>query len=423
VTGLRVLVAYGTRPEAVKMAPLVQVLASDPRFRTTVVVTGQHREMLDQVNQVFGIRPDVDLDIHAPGQTLADITTRSLQGIGQILARHDPDAVVVQGDTTTTLAVALAAHYHKVPVIHLEAGLRTDDRYAPHPEEINRRLTTQLASVHLAPTDVNRRNLLRENVSPASVVVTGNTVIDALHWTVRSHRPFGHPELERVLASDDRRMLLVTAHRRESWGGPMRSVAQAVRRLAARFDDHLVVFPMHRNPVVRDAMVPILTGLANVHLVEPLPYAGFCRLMSQASLILTDSGGIQEEGPSLGKPVLVLRDTTERPEAVAAGTVGLIGTDEEAIVTAVTRILTEPDIYTRMANAVNPYGDGAAAARGAAAIAHYFGRGPRPEDFGGGSIGGEPIDLTQGAANPRSPQQSPERSRDMTEELRTAPRR
>lgn len=400
---LKVLLAYGTRPEAVKMAPLVIAMAADPRFEPVVVVTGQHREMLDQVNEVFGIVPDIDLDIHAAGQTLADITTRSLQGLERVLRESAPDAVAVQGDTTSTLATAMAAFYHRIPVAHLEAGLRTDDRYSPYPEEINRRITTQLSSIHLAPTEQSKCNLLRENVPESSIVVTGNTVIDALLWTVETDRSYGHPGLDWLLADKSRRMILVTAHRRESWGEPMRAVARAVTRLARKYPDHIVVFPMHRNPVVRQDVIPRLTGLPNVHLVEPLPYGGFCQLMKRAHMILTDSGGVQEEGPSLGKPVLVLRETTERPEAVGAGTVRLVGTNEEVIVAAVSELLADPDAHARMATAVNPYGDGEAAARSLAAVAHFFDRGPRPKGFDGGPavpVHDDPTGLSAGPVDP-----------------------
>lgn len=376
----RVLVAYGTRPEAVKVAPLITALAGSADFTPVVAVTGQHRSMLDQVNAVFGIVPDVDLDIFEPGQSLSQVTTRTLAGVERVLAERRPDAVVVQGDTTTTLAAGLAAFYARVPLVHLEAGLRTNDPASPFPEEINRRLTSQLTTLHLAPTAVSRRNLLAENVDPARVVVTGNTVIDALHWTVGRRLDYGAAELD-VLDRTDRPVLLVTAHRRESWGGPMEAVGRALARIARRHPELLLVFPVHRNPLVRQAALPPLAGLANVVVTEPLPYGAFCRLMDRATVILTDSGGVQEEGPSLGKPVLVMRDTTERPEAVAAGTVRLVGTAEDAVVEAVHSLLTDRELYRRMATAVNPYGDGQAARRGIQALAHHFGLGPRPEEF------------------------------------------
>lgn len=377
---LHVMVVYGTRPEAVKMAPLVHALRATS-LRVTVTVTGQHRSMLDQVNEVFGIVPDVDLDIYQPGASLEAITARTVAGVGQVLARVRPDVVAVQGDTTTTFAVALAAFYQGVPVAHLEAGLRTNDPGSPFPEEINRRLTTQLAAVHLAPTPTSRANLVAENVDPRRIVVTGNTGIDALRWTVDREPPYGDAQLERDLDDRQRAVLLVTAHRRESWGAPMEGIARAVARVAARHPEYLVVFPAHRNPRVREAVVPRLWGLHNVRVTEPLPYGGFARLMARSSLILTDSGGVQEEGPSLGKPVLVLRDTTERPEAVEAGTVRLVGTDEDTVVAATTELMEDRALYERMAHAVNPYGDGRAAERSVAALLHAFGLGPRPADF------------------------------------------
>jgi UDP-N-acetylglucosamine 2-epimerase (non-hydrolysing) len=383
-----IMVVYGTRPEAVKVAPLIRALDESGLFTVQVAVTAQHRAMLDQVNDVFGIKPEFDLDIHRPGQTLAEITTRALTGTHALLADVRPDAVVVQGDTTTVFAAALAAFYEKIPVAHLEAGLRTGDPYSPYPEEINRQIATRLAALHLAPTATSKANLLAERVSPASVVVTGNTVIDALLWTVRQptglgEPHYGDPALDR-LDRDDAPLLLVTAHRRESWGEPLRAVGRALSRIAGAHPGLRIVFPVHRNPVVRDAIIPQIAGLPNVIVTEPLPYAGFARLMNRATVILTDSGGVQEEGPSLGKPVLVMRDTTERPEAVSAGTVRLVGTGEDQIVGAVGRLLTDIAAYAAMSNAVNPYGDGRAAERAVAALAHFFRLGPPAEEFAGG---------------------------------------
>jgi UDP-N-acetylglucosamine 2-epimerase (non-hydrolysing) len=376
----RIMVAYGTRPEAVKVAPLIRALDESPLFKPIVVVIGQHRSMLDQVNEVFGITPDYDLDIHEPGQTLTEITTRALTGMQKLLADLSPDAVVVQGDTTTVFASALAAFYEKIPVIHLEAGLRTGDPYAPYPEEINRRLAARLAALHLAPTMTSRTNLVAENVDRSSVVVTGNTVIDALLWAVSRRLDYGDPLLADL---DDTcgPVLLVTAHRRESWGAPLRAVGRAVARIARAHPELRVVFPIHRNPIVRDAVLPAIREIPNVTMTEPLPYGGFARLMSRATLILTDSGGVQEEGPSLGKPVLVMRDTTERPEAIRAGTARLLGTDEDLIVATVENLLSDVDAYAAMAYAVNPYGDGLASQRCVAAIAHYFGEGPAADEF------------------------------------------
>ena len=378
--GRQIMVIYGTRPEAVKVAPLIQALDRSEMFTPVVAVTGQHRSMLDQVNAVFDITPAFDLDIHRPGQTLTEITTRALSGVRAVLAQHRPDAVVVQGDTTTVFAAALAAFYEQIPVVHLEAGLRTGNPYSPYPEEINRRLTTRLASLHLAPTSTSKANLLTENVNEASIVVTGNTVIDALLWAVPRQPGYGEPALA-GLDDHDAPVLLVTAHRRESWGDPLRAVGRALARIASAHRDLRIVFPVHRNPVVRDAVLPALRNVPNVIVTEPLAYGSFCRLMNRATVILTDSGGVQEEGPSLGKPVLVMRETTERPEAVRAGTVKLVGTDEDVIVDTAGRLLTDPAAYAAMANAVNPYGDGRAAQRSVAALAHHFRLGPAPDEF------------------------------------------
>lgn len=328
---ITIMAIYGTRPEGIKMAPLVLALRDDPRFEVRVVVTGQHREMLDQVNQNFGIVPDSDLDIHAPGQSLMQISNRTLEGLTEVLKKDRPDAVLVQGDTSTTFVGALAAFYAEIPVVHTEAGLRTGNKYSPFPEEINRRLTGQIASLHLAPTAASRDNLLKENIDPSTIVVTGNSVIDALLITVASQPRIEDPELAQRLA-EGRPVVLVTAHRRESWGEPLEAVGRAIAALARQHPDHDFVFPAHRNPLVRDAIRPAIQDLKNVLMTEPLPYAQFCALLERASIILTDSGGVQEEGPSLGKPVLVMRETTERPEAVVAGAVKLVGTDEEVIV-------------------------------------------------------------------------------------------
>ena len=374
----RVMVVYGTRPEAIKLAPVVAALEASPYVETTVVVTGQHRAMLDQVNSLFGIVPDRDLDVIAPRQQLHEITQRVLGGLTGILRELRPDALVVQGDTTTSFVGALAAFYEQVPVMHVEAGLRTNNRYDPFPEEINRRLTSQLSSLHLAPTATSRANLLAEGVDPASVVVTGNTVIDALVDVVARRPALENPALE-VL--DGRRVVLVTSHRRESWGEPMARTAGAVARLAKEFEDVTFVVPAHLNPVVREVLLPPLEGLANVTITDPLSYGDFARAMDACTLVLTDSGGVQEEAPSLGKPVLVLRETTERPEAVIAGTVRLVGTDERLILSEVSRLLTDQAAHDEMARAVNPYGDGRAAARVVAAVEHFFGLGERRPDW------------------------------------------
>ena len=377
---ITIMAIYGTRPEGIKMAPLVLALRDDPRFEVRVVVTGQHREMLDQVNQNFGIVPDSDLDIHAPGQSLMQISNRTLEGLTEVLKKDRPDAVLVQGDTSTTFVGALAAFYAEIPVVHTEAGLRTGNKYSPFPEEINRRLTGQIASLHLAPTAASRENLLKENIDASTIVVTGNSVIDALLITVASLPRIEDPALAERLA-EGRPMVLVTAHRRESWGKPLEAVGRAIAALARRHPDHDFVFPAHRNPLVRDAIRPAVQDVKNVLMTEPLPYAQFCALLERASIILTDSGGVQEEGPSLGKPVLVMRETTERPEAVVAGAVKLVGTDEEVIVREVSTLITDQDEYSRMARALNPYGDGRAAERTVRALARHFGFDDLVEEF------------------------------------------
>ena len=374
------MLVYGTRPEAIKMAPLVLALREAPGFTPVVASTGQHREMLDQVNALFGITADVDLDVMSARQSLSQVTERVLGRLSPVIEEVAPDLVVVQGDTTTTFCGALAAFYQDVPVAHVEAGRRTGNARSPFPEEINRRMTTQLASLHLAPTSTSGANLLAEGVAADRVIVTGNTVIDALLWAVHRAGSYGDPALE-GLDADPRRVLLVTSHRRESWGDPMRSIGRAIARIATAEPDLLVVFPIHRNPVVREAILPTIEGLDNVVVCEPLGYGGFSRLLGRAHVVLTDSGGVQEEAPSLGKPVLVLRDNTERPEAVEAGTVRLVGTDEERIVTEVRALLHDPSAYADMANAVNPYGDGLACGRTIAAFRHLFGEGGRPEEF------------------------------------------
>lgn len=376
------MIVYGTRPDAVKVATLIGALRQAPDLEPVVVVTGQHRQMLDQVNELFEIVPDHDLDIITPRQTLPDVTTRVLTGTTSVIQSVRPDAVVVQGDTTTSFAAALAAFYEKVPVVHVEAGLRTDDRYNPFPEEINRRLTGRLASVHLAPTATNRANLLAEGIPASDIVVTGNTVIDALFDVVARRITYTDDRIS-ALVDSGRRIVLVTTHRRESWGEPMRSAVRAIADVASSHPDISVVLPLHRNPVVREVVEPVLGGLPNVLLTESLPYPEFARLMSDSTLVLTDSGGLQEEAPSLGKPVLVLRENTERIEAVTAGTVRLVGTARESVRTALLRLLDDEASYARMATAVNPFGDGKATPRCVAAIAELLGTGSRIADFEG----------------------------------------
>ena len=385
----RVMLVFGTRPEAIKMAPVALALQSSA-MKPIVAVTAQHREMLDQVLDTFAIAPDVDLDIISPDQSLTEVSVRVLQRLEPVFASLHPDLVVVQGDTTTTVMGALAAFYARIPVVHMEAGLRTGDPSAPYPEEINRRLTTQIAELHLAPTHVARANLLREGVPAARVVVTGNTVIDALHVAVARHLPFADPVLDAVERSGQR-VVLVTAHRRESWGSGMLAIGRALAEIVRTEPDVVIVFPIHRNPRVRQAIVPQLAGLDRVVLTEPMAYGPFARLLARADLVLTDSGGIQEEAPSLGKPVLVMRDRTERPEAVMAGTVRLVGTRSRDIVVAVRRLLHDEVQWAAMARAVNPYGDGRAAERTVAAIGYHLGIAERPDDFDG--RGPDAVDL------------------------------
>jgi UDP-N-acetylglucosamine 2-epimerase (non-hydrolysing) len=374
------MLVFGTRPEAIKMAPLAVALAKQDWCEPIVCVTGQHREMLDQVLAFFGVSADVDLELFQPGQSLTQLTSRALAAMEPVMAERNPHAVVVQGDTTSTFVGALSAFYNQVPVVHLEAGLRTDNRYSPFPEEIYRRLTGQLTALHLAATSQARDNLIRDGIAAADISVTGNTVIDALRMAVDRKESYGDAHLERIDRSD-RRVVLITAHRRESWGAGMSAIGMAIAKLAEVHSDVEFVFPIHRNPVVRDAIVPLVADRANVTIIEPLPYGAFSRLMNRASVVLTDSGGVQEEAPSLGKPVLVMRDNTERPEAVQAGTAKLVGTDDTVIFDEVTTLLTNPRAYDLMAHAHNPYGDGRAVDRCVAAIGALLGIGERMEEF------------------------------------------
>lgn len=376
----KVMTIYGTRPEAIKVAPVIKALEASGRFESLPVVTGQHREMLDQVNQLFGITPVEDLDIMLANQTLNSIISKVAVGMDEILSRREPDAVIVQGDTTTVLAGAVAAFNQDIPVIHLEAGLRSGDIRSPFPEEANRRLTTQIARLHLAPTREAKANLLREHVEEGHIAVTGNTVIDALMAAARNEVPFEDSRLEEVVLSGAP-IVLVTTHRRENVGHNMEEIARAVAALAQKYPDYRFVIPMHKNPKVREAVLPRVGLLENVICGEPLPYGEFVRLLGASRFILTDSGGVQEEAPSLGKPVLVLRENTERPEAVAAGTVRLIGTGFERIVEESSRLIEDEAHFASMANAVNPYGDGKAAIRTVAAIEELFGIGRRLPDF------------------------------------------
>ena len=367
----KILPIFGTRPEAIKMAPLVRALAADEHFDVVTTVTAQHREMLDQVLELFAIQPRHDLNIMQAGQSLTDITVRVLGGLKEVLQAERPDLVLVHGDTTTTFAGSLAAFYQQIPVGHVEAGLRTYNKYSPYPEEMNRKLTGALTDLHFAPTAAARQSLLREGVVPTNIVVTGNTVIDALLATVTPGYRFADPRLDRI---DFRaqKVILVTAHRRENLGEPMRHIFEAVREIVATHPAVAVIFPVHPNPKVREKATAILGGVPRIHLIDPLEYQPFANLISRCHLVLTDSGGIQEEAPALGKPVLVLRDTTERPEAVEAGTVQLVGTDRAAITRAADRLLDDPLAYRRMSTAVNPYGDGLASQRIVQAILYHF---------------------------------------------------
>lgn len=378
---IKVMTVFGTRPEAIKMAPVVLELQKyADRIQTIVAVTAQHRQMLDQVLDLFQITPDYDLDIMSQGQTLYDITTKSLMGLKDVLAKEKPDLVLVHGDTTTTFAGALASYYQQVPVGHVEAGLRTGDIYSPFPEEMNRKLTGAIAAIHFAPTATAKANLLKENVNPSHIYVTGNTVIDALMTTVAGDYDFGD-DLKDV-DFHNHRVILLTTHRRENLGEPMRHIYKALRRIIEEIPDTEIVFPVHRNPLVRKVVEEELAGVDRIHLIDPMEYEPFANLMSLSSLVLTDSGGIQEEAPSLGKPVLVLRNTTERPEAVEAGTVRLIGTDKDVVYAETKRLLTDQAAYDAMSNAVNPYGDGKASQRIVQAILHVFaGEEAVPDDF------------------------------------------
>lgn len=361
----KILTIFGTRPEAIKLFPLIHALDGDPRFVSRVCVTAQHRAMLDQVLQITGIVPDHDLDVMQPDQSLDALTARLLTGIGQVLDAERPDWVVVQGDTATVMAGALAAYYRKIPVAHVEAGLRSGNIYHPWPEEVNRKIVGAMAQLHCAPTETAADALRRENVDPAAIHVTGNTVIDALHWVTERIRE--KPAMANGLAEWEarfagRRIIGVTSHRRENFGEGMQGIARAIRQIAVR-DDVALIFPVHLNPHVRQVMQAELAGLDNVALIEPLDYPHFARLLDIATLMLTDSGGVQEEAPALGKPVLVMRETTERPEGVAAGTALLVGTDAVRIVAETTRLLDDPAAYAAMARAHNPFGDGHSARR------------------------------------------------------------
>jgi len=379
---IKVLTVFGTRPEAIKMAPLVKALQNQTdHIACKVAVTAQHREMLDQVLDLFRITPDHDLNIMLPNQTLYDVTVRALAGLQEVLAHEAPDIVLVHGDTTTTFVAGLAAFYRQIPVGHVEAGLRTGNKYSPYPEEMNRKLTGAIAELHFAPTPVSRANLLREGVPAENIFVTGNTVIDALVATVKDEFHFADKRLQNIDYTK-KRVLLVTTHRRENLGEPLRNVYTALAEIIKKYPDVEIVFPVHKNPKVRQIVMDVLGDMDRVHLVDPLDYEPFINLMNKSHIILTDSGGLQEEAPSLGKPVLVLRDTTERPEAIAAGTVEMVGTDTEKVLAVCQKLLDDREAYLRMANAVNPYGDGRASDRIVRALMYYFRKMPeKPEEF------------------------------------------
>lgn len=364
---IKVMSVFGTRPETIKMAPLVKELAAREEFESIVCVTAQHRQMLDQVLSAFDIHPQYDLNIMQQGQTLSDITARVLKGLEGVIAEMQPDMILVHGDTSTTFAGALAAFYARVAIGHVEAGLRTYDKYSPYPEEMNRQFVGCMADLHFAPTELSRENLLKEGKDPAKIVITGNTAIDALSTTVRSDYSD-----ELVQWADGSRLIVLTAHRRENLGEPMHRMFRAIRRITDEFPDVKMVYPVHLNPLVQKAADEEFGGCDQIRLVPPMEVVEFHNLLSRSTLILTDSGGIQEEAPSLGKPVIVLRDTTERPEGIKAGTLKLAGTDEETVYSMIKELLTDEDEYNRMSHASNPYGDGLASKRIADAIVKFF---------------------------------------------------
>ena len=368
---IKVMTILGTRPEAIKMAPLVKELEKHEEIESIVCVTAQHRQMLDQVLDIFEIKPDYDLNIMKDRQTLISITTRGLEGLDEVMKEAKPDIVLVHGDTSTTFVGSLAAFYNQITVGHVEAGLRTYDKYSPFPEEVNRRLTGVIADMHFAPTEKNRANLLKENVDDSTIYITGNTVIDALHTTVRADYEFKDAGL-RGMNWDSKRVIVMTAHRRENLGKPLENICNAVKRLIEDFEDIEVVYPVHLNPAVREVANKILGGMDRVKLIEPVNADELHNAISRSFMVMTDSGGLQEEAPSLGKPVLVLRNETERPEAVEAGTVKIAGVDEDVIYDMAKTLLTDNDEYNKMAKAVNPYGDGHASERIVKAIIEKY---------------------------------------------------
>jgi UDP-N-acetylglucosamine 2-epimerase (non-hydrolysing) len=369
----KIAVVFGTRPDTIKMAPIILELQKYPeQFEVVTIATAQHRQMLDQVLVVFNIKSSYDLDIMAPKQTLASLTAKIITGLDEIFAKEKPDMVLVQGDTSTTCIGSLAAFYHQIPVGHIEAGLRTNDKANPFPEEINRRITGVISDLHFAPTETAKHSLLKENVNPSTIFVTGNTVVDALEYTVRENYKFAVPVLDTIV-NKGKKIVLITMHRRENWGLPMEGACKAIRRLALKYPDLEFLFPVHMNPIVREVVYPILQDLPNISLIEPLDYLDFVNIMAKSYLIFTDSGGVQEEGPHFGIPILVLRSVTERPDAVNFGTVKLVGLDEENIFNKAVQLIDNKVAYAKMANAVNPYGDGLSAVRTIKIVKNYFG--------------------------------------------------
>lgn len=365
---IKVMSVFGTRPEAIKMAPLVKELESRDEIESIVCVTAQHREMLDQVLETFNIKPDYDLNIMKQGQTLSEVTTRALMGLEEVLKESKPDIVLVHGDTTTTFAGALAAFYNQIKIGHVEAGLRTYDKYSPFPEEMNRQMVDCVTDMYFAPTEISKSNLLKQNIEESKIYITGNTAIDAMSTTVKTN--YTHPELDWI--ESDEKMILLTAHRRENLGDPMRHIFRGIKRVLDEFKNVKVIYPIHMNPKVRDVANEVFGDCDRVHMIEPLEVFDFHNFQNKSYIILTDSGGIQEEAPSLGKPVLVLRDTTERPEGINAGTLKLVGTDEDKIYEETRNLIINKEAYEKMSHASNPYGDGTASKRIADAIVDYF---------------------------------------------------
>ena len=377
---IKVMTVFGTRPEAIKMAPLAIELKKYENIESIVCVTAQHREMLDQVLEIFNITPEYDLDIMKTRQTLIGITTRVLEGLDEVIKKEQPDIVLVHGDTSTSFVAGLAAFYNQVTVGHVEAGLRTYDKYSPFPEEMNRQLTGRIADLHFSPTKQNRENLLKENISDESIYITGNTVIDALKTTVKKDYKFKE-EILNTIDFDNRRVIIVTAHRRENLGEPLENICNALKTIVEEYKDVELVYPVHLNPAVRETAFGILGDMDRVHLINPLDVEDLHNAMAKSFMVMTDSGGIQEEAPALAKPVLVLRRETERPEAVAAGTVKIAGVDKDVIISLAKELLDSEDAYNKMARAANPYGDGEASRRTAQAILYHFNKGEKPDTF------------------------------------------